>query len=213
MLLDHHPLLAASVGVATALTSTLVHAPQVVRVRRSGDPNGIAPIAIACGLVQYAAWNVYAWEGQAWVVLASNVVGTMLYVLLAAVAVRAGLRPDTSCWVAVAWVPVLGAAALIGYGAFGVALTVGSLLTLIPSVLHAWTAERISGLSATTWTLALVNGLLYWLLGATGSPFAVLAFGVVATLCSTLVLAAMLLRTRARVLSPLEPSQAFIAAA
>ncbi|NYG55981.1 hypothetical protein [Nocardioides perillae] len=200
MLLD--PLLLTAAGAATVVTSTVLHAPQLARVHRQRDAAGLAPASLLSGLVQYAAWNVYAWQGQAWSVLVSNLVATVLFVALAAAAWCAGLRPDRACWLPTAWTPVVVAGALHGPGAFALALTVGSALTLAPSVLTAWTAPRTTGLSVSSWVLCLVNGALFWLLGLGGAPVGVLAYGVLATVASGLVLLAVALRSSARLELP-----------
>lgn len=208
MLLDH-PLLTAAAGGLTVVTSTVLHAPQLARVHRRRDAAGLAPAAVLSGLVQYLAWNVYAWQGQVWAVLVSNVLATVLYAALAAAAWRAGLRPDRACWAPTALAPVIAVAALVGPGPFAVALTVGSVVSLVPSVVTAWTAPRTSGLSVATWVITLVNGALFWLLGLGGAPLGVLAYGVVATLGAALVLTAVAVRAEARrAIDPMVAAQA-----
>lgn len=171
-----------------ALTASAVFlarlVPQPVRLARTGVPDGVSALSALNGVTACAAWVAYG--------LMIGVVPVWLVSVLALVpSVWTAwlLRREMTAGVvglAAAWVLTLVLAAVMGV--FGAALGVCVIVTQGPQVLQAVREHDLSGISATTWRIAVLDGLAYGIYGlALGDP-ALVGYCVVLCTCAAIVL-------------------------
>jgi uncharacterized protein with PQ loop repeat len=128
--------------------------PQLVRSWRTGDPSGVSATWAALTAVSNVAWLTYFVS----IGLVSAVVPTTISAVLATGIVVAlaqcGVPVRRVAMGATGWAIVLGSAYIAGgHLALGGVLAVAFTLQVVPSVRHAWTRPRATGVSRPTWLL------------------------------------------------------------
>lgn len=158
--------------------------PQPVRLARTGVPDGVSALSALNGVTACCAWIAYG--------LMIGVVPVWLVSLLALIPSvwTAWLLRREMTWsvlgLAGVWVATLFLAAALGV--FGAILGICVIVTQGPQVVRAIREHDLSGISATTWRIAIFDGLAYGLYGiALGDP-ALLGYCVVLVTCSAIVL-------------------------
>ncbi|MEZ5096059.1 MAG: hypothetical protein R2731_07975 [Nocardioides sp.] len=178
------------------VTSVALSVPQLVRLIRSGDPAGLSGSSLLFGTANYTAWSVYLAGAQAWGLLAANLVASLVWYAVVALALR-GLRPRRTWWVPAWWAVALASVAVLAPALLGAMLGFGSLLTYTPQAVGVWRAISLAGVSPATWTLTAAEGLA-WLAQSVRDGLAggVLS-GLIATAAAGSVLLALAVRGRA----------------
>jgi hypothetical protein len=143
----------AAVGVVLAWT---LAGSQWIRARR--DTAGISAAAWSVFAMVNLGWVAYGSAQGAWHLVANGAVAAALNVALLA------LLTHGRAWIALAAVgSVLGA--LIGvvwsWTALVVLVTAGAVALRIPQIVRLCTASSVTGVSQLSWTVALVNNLVW----------------------------------------------------
>jgi uncharacterized protein with PQ loop repeat len=174
--------------VATGLAAIFL-IPQIVRLVRHRDASGVSPVWAAFGVLTNLAWVVYlAVEGM-WIATLAPALAVVSYgVVLAAVT-----RVDQSrrwVWWSVAYGLVFVVVSTGGGStAAGLLLAVTPAIQLAPEVTAVYRKARPSGVSPTTWTLALAEALCWGGYGVLVTDPALVGYGVFTSLGALLVLA------------------------
>jgi uncharacterized protein with PQ loop repeat len=178
-----------TVIVATILAvASLV--PQALRLHRTRDTAGVSVLWTALGTITNAAWAVYLTHKGLWAGLTATIATVLFYggLFIALVRLRAPWRP--AALGGIGWALFLCAVlALGGWVALGAVLGVSYGVQVAPSV---WTAYRTwapTGISPGTWSLLLVQVLLWGVYGLAERDGAIVLFAVTGTIASILMLA------------------------
>jgi uncharacterized protein with PQ loop repeat len=160
--------------------------PQAWHLARYRNPAGVSRFGILCWLGNDIGWLVYglrAGLAPLWVPsLALLVVNGAMVLLLLPGFRRGEAGPG------LAWVAVICTAAWLGQGPLALALIGGSATSTLP---HAWRALRspdLSGVSRTTWRIALADGVLWGVYGFSQRDPAILWYSVLVLLTGGIVL-------------------------
>jgi uncharacterized protein with PQ loop repeat len=148
-LLDYLPFAAAAFAIPQFL-------PQIVKLRRTGDPAGVSWAWAALTGVNNVAWLTYFTLAHYWTALVPSISAT---VLAGALATMLSLRVDVrlrSALVVAAWAALLFAGlALAGRVGLGTLLIGAFIVQVTPSIWAAYRTPRPTGISRGTWTLIL----------------------------------------------------------
>lgn len=178
----------------TALMGTAVILPQILRVLRLESAAGVAVAGLQGSVWGYTGWLVYtARGGGGWSYLALAVPAGLQAMNLLLVLARGGDRRGS--------MSILAAGALVCVGvviwplsrAVWVLLAMGALAYL-PTILSAWHAPAIHGVSRTAWTLSCLHALGWGAHGLAISDAFVVTNGAVNVTGSILVLLATFVR-------------------
>jgi uncharacterized protein with PQ loop repeat len=178
---------AALVATVLAIVSLL---PQILRLRRLGNGDGVSPTWAALGAVTNVGWFAYLTREALWASVPAPVfVATFYYVTLYYLR-KAGRNLRRGLVSSAFWAPAL-AVSLAGGGWTFLGIVLGSsvILQVTPGV---WTAYRTylpRGISPGTWTILLIEALLWGYYGAFYADAPILIFSVTTTLASALMLA------------------------
>jgi uncharacterized protein with PQ loop repeat len=143
--------------------------PQAMRLHRYRDPAGLAPSWAVISAVGNAWWVIYGVGGGSLGVVPVAFFSMTVY--LSIIAVLWPLLADSEARVRMAAVGLaiavlpLPALALGGWAVVGVLLGALYGLQLAPAVVTAYRTTDLSGVSATTWILALVEAALFGIYG------------------------------------------------
>ncbi len=164
--------------------------PQTVRIVRRGDLAGVSPEWIGMGLGVNAGWLIYAWTSGVWGIFGVSVGGLALYLAMAAGTRR--LDPahfSRASTTALLVLNVLGWAAAVGQ-VTALGLTLAALFTVqfAPAAWSAWTSPTVSGISTTTWVLALGEAVIWAGYGIAIGDRPLLLGGAGASVMASLVL-------------------------
>lgn len=165
------------VGTATG-AGMLV--PQAVRLRRRSTLDGVSAKWIGVGLTMNSWWLVYAVTTRLWGLAPLAVLSILLYTDIARSALRIGGARLTNDFVKggalLGWLP---AAFLVAHGWPGAGLAIGLCygLQFVPAAAEAWRSESLNGLSPTTWILALIEAVAWFIYGLLTGDVALLVGG------------------------------------
>jgi uncharacterized protein with PQ loop repeat len=146
-----------ALAVVLALTQPI---PQVVRVLRTRSIAGVSGPTTWIGFTVNLAWVSYGVaRGLLPVALLSGayVAG---YVAVGVLLVRAGNRRGVATGLLAA-VALAGVAAAGGWVVLGTLLALAVLPQFLPQVVHAWTADDLTGLAAGTYVVAALDGMVW----------------------------------------------------
>lgn len=181
----------------TVLTIAIV-IPQAWRLAKTRNAAGLSPAGLLIGSVNYLAWVGYLTYQSQWLAMAATAFAAVVWVGTCAYAIaRLGISRN-AVLATVGWAALLGALALVSVPIFGVALSFGAVYSGIPAVREAWKAERISGISASTWGLYVAESLAWLAWAVMEKDMVVGLYGVLATAIGAAVVAAIVVRVEAR---------------
>lgn len=184
-------------GAAAAASSLLFVWPQVVRLVRTGDVDGVSVPATLWASVAYVLWMIYGGrEGLPFVVLA-NLQATVGFLLVVVLAARRRPEPPV-VWAAAATGAVLLATAALAAptAAVGAMAIVAGSSGFVPQTIVALREDDLSGLSITTYLLIALSTSVWAAYGiAEADPFLV-APTVLILPCALLIAARIRLTSR-----------------
>jgi uncharacterized protein with PQ loop repeat len=187
--------LAAVVATLVSMSCTW---PQLARVRRTGDIAGVSATAAALTVSSELGWTLYLGGEGLWAAVPEGMFAIGANVALVATLNRSGASTRTSVVAAATWLAGLfGARLLGGPNALAVLLGFAYLVQLTPAVVKAWRTWSPSGISTGTWTLRLVEAVLWGTYGLARDDSPLIFLGVLGVVESTAILVRLLVtRTR-----------------
>ena len=145
--IDYAPIAATAFAVPQFL-------PQILKLRRSDDTDGVSWPWAALTSVNNAAWFAYFALSGYWTALVPSSSATLLAGALATMLARRGRARARSAALVGAWAALLAAAlAVAGRTGLGALLTAAFVLQVTPSVWTAYRTTRPTGISLGTWLL------------------------------------------------------------
>ncbi len=178
--------------------------PQVRRIRKTKQADGVSTEWIGASLGINVGWTVYAIVAEAWGLLPVSAGAAALYALMIFCLARidpAQLRRSFTAFVGV--LVVLVVASTAGQtGGLGLALALLYTVQFAPAAISAHKADDIDGVSPTTWWMALFEASIWTIYGAAIGDTAVLVGGAGASVMSLIVLAGLAGRRKKLPLAP-----------
>lgn len=180
----------ANIAVVLATISTVTFLlPQIVKLVRTRDSEGVSTTWPALGFVINVGWLVYLISQELWASLFAPFATFLAYAVTMWAVGRTGRDLSKSYLRGLFAAGVLTTAAIFGgWEVLGVVLGVSYGVMLTPSI---WTAYRTaipSGISPLTWWIGLLEALLWGYYGWFHSDQGILTFMVVGVVGSGLML-------------------------
>lgn len=168
--------------------------PQTKRIVRHGSLEGVSAEWIGMGVAVNAGWLIYAWTAAVWGLVGVSTGGLILYVAMALCARRLDTTHfDRARTTALVILNVLGWAAAFGQvPALGFALAALFTVQFAPAAWSAWTSPTITGISPTTWALALGEAVIWAVYGVIIADQALILGGLGASIMSGVILLRLL---------------------
>ncbi|MGF1617070.1 MAG: PQ-loop domain-containing transporter [Acidimicrobiia bacterium] len=180
----------ANIAVILATISTVAFLlPQIVKLVRSGDSDGVSTTWPALGFVINAGWCIYLIAQALWVAVFAPFFTFLAYGVTMWALLRTGRDLSTSYLRGVVATTLLTAVAIIGgWEVLGVFLGISYGVVITPSIWTAYRTSIPSGISALTWWIGLVEALLWGYYGWFHSDRGIVTFMVVGVIGSGLML-------------------------
>jgi uncharacterized protein with PQ loop repeat len=199
-------LIADTAAVVATLLAIVTLIPQVTKLWRTRNAEGVSATWATLGTVSNGAWTAYLLSQALWLAVPSTAVMAVFYLITVLLIGRAGRPTRTAVVLGTAGALLLVAAGLVGgWPGLGLVLGVSFGVQATPSV---WTAFRTwapRGISPGTWQLILIEGLLWLVYGAGHGDRAIVVFGILSSIASALMLGRYY-TTRHRWLDPSPPT-------
>ncbi len=183
-------LIADSAAVLATLLAFVTLVPQVMKLWRTRNADGVSTTWASLGMVSNAAWTAYLYSQKLWLALPSTASMVLFYALTIGLIAWTGRPIARAIMLGSSWAMILTLVGVIGgWAGLGVLLGVSFGVQATPSL---WTAFRTwapKGISPGTWQLTLVEGLLWLVYGAAYSDRAIVMFGILSSAASSLMVA------------------------
>lgn len=181
-------LIATIVGVGMTV-------PQVLRIQRTRDFDGVSGMWIGFGLAMNCWWTAYGYEAGLWSMIPVSVGAAVLYSAMIAQSLlfvgRSAARDLCLGAIGLGLIPV-AALVLDGWETVGLVVGLFYAVQFCPAVVAAFRTQSPSGVSGWTWSMALVEALIWIVYAADQSDRALLIGGSGGTLMSVLILTRLL---------------------
>jgi uncharacterized protein with PQ loop repeat len=199
-------LIADTAAVVATLLAIVTLIPQVTKLWRTRNAEGVSATWATLGTVSNGAWTAYLLSQALWLAVPSTAVMAVFYLITVLLIGRAGRPTRTAVVLGTAGALLMVVAGLVGgWSGLGLVLGVSFGVQAMPSV---WTAFRTwapRGISSGTWQLILIEGLLWLVYGAGHGDRAIVVFGILSSIASALMLGRYY-TTRHRWLDPSPPT-------
>ncbi len=180
----------ANIAVVLATISTVTFLlPQIVKLVRTGNSDGVSTTWPALGFVINVGWFAYLIAQELWASIFAPFFTFLGYAVIMWAVGRTGRDLSTSYLRGAAAAGLLTATALLGsWETLGVVLGIAYGLVLAPSIWTAYRTSIPSGISPLTWWIGLVEALLWGYYGWFHSDRGIITFMVVGVMGSGLML-------------------------
>jgi uncharacterized protein with PQ loop repeat len=180
----------ANVAIILAMaSSTTFLIPQIVKLVRTRDSEGVSTTWPALGFVINVGWFVYLISQQLWISILAPFVTFVSYGVIVWALRRTGRNLSRSYARGVVGAVTLIAVGTVGgWKVLGVVLGVSYGIMLAPSIWTAYRTSIPSGISPLTWWIGLIEALLWGYYGWFHSDQGILTFMVVGVVGSGLML-------------------------
>jgi uncharacterized protein with PQ loop repeat len=188
LLLMNQTLANAAVIGASVLTVVFL-LPQIVKLIRTGNSNGVSATWPALGFVTNIGWLAYMISQGFWAAIIAPLVTFISYGVILWALARNGRNLRTSYVRGMVWTGLLVAITLMAGGsALGVFLGFSYGVQLAPSIWAAFQTADLSGISPGTWGIGLAEALLWGYFGWYHTDLGIVIFGIVGVVGSGLML-------------------------
>ena len=199
-------LIADTAAVVASLLAIVTLLPQVTKLWRTRNAEGVSATWATVGAVSNGAWAAYLFSQALWIAVPSTAAMAFFYLVTAVLIGRAGRPMGTAVVLGTAWALLQVAAGLVGgWSGLGLVLGVSFGVQATPSLWTAFRTRAPRGISSGTWQLILIEGLLWTVYGAGHGDRAVVVFGILSSFASALMLGRYY-TTRHRWLDPSPPA-------
>lgn len=161
--------------------------PQLYRLVRSGDPHGVSLDTAATSSVISFGWTTYGLFTSQLPVATATFSSAVVFAAISSVALRLGRslgEIKTAPW----WYFVL-LGSLVGWGTdgLGVLLAFSVLVGNLPQIVTSFREADLGGLSPATWVFSMADGAVWLLYGALGDDLAILSYGILQLVTSSVI--------------------------
>lgn len=212
----HPVILTALITVANVLGVGMI----VPQVRKLGGPNssasGVSGAWVGVGIALNGWWLAYATNGQLWGMIPVSLGAAVLYVAMAVLLIRrTGFSAIRSLLAGLVLLGSLPLPFLVfdGWEMAGLAIGASYALQFVPAAAVAVRSDDVSGISTTTWVMALIEAAIWWGYGVSSDDRALVIGGAGATLTSAIILIRLLGSTKPQGLRRFLPRVSHLAAA
>lgn len=178
------------VVVANVLGAGMI-VPQVHQLRRQRSVAGVSIVWVGVGVAMNSWWLAYALTQSLWGMVPVSVAGALLYAVIAFQFLRitgpAKLGGFAAGLLGLGMVP-LPALLAGGWTAAGVAIGLSYAVQFAPAAITAIRADRLDGISASTWSMALFEAVVWFTYGVSIGDTALVLGGAGGTVMSTVIL-------------------------
>lgn len=165
-------------------------APQVARLRRTGDCAGLCLAWPLLGGVTEAGWVAYTFESGLWLALVPSVILMAFDVSLAVLIVRRAEATLVAPALVAMWAGVLIlVTATLGWPALGLVLGGSYAVQIAPLLWSAFRTADPSGIAPLTWVAALVEFALWWWYGLVTDDRAIVVMALIGLATSAALVA------------------------
>ena len=184
-------LLVTLLAVAATVLGSAMGLPQARRIVPTQRVDGVSPAWIGVSVALNGWWIAYAVATGLWLVLPVSAVSMAFYVTMAIVFVRTvGARSLVGLGVGAG---VLGMAPLPfllggGWTPAGVAIGLSYGLQLLPAVVGVYRTRRLGGVSSGTWTICLLEAVLWLGVGVGVADLPVIVSGITGAAMAAMIL-------------------------
>ncbi len=175
--------------VATLLAwTTLI--PQIRRIIRTGDIEGVSVTWPFIGLVSNTAWTLYLASQALWAATPSTAGMVVFYVVAIKVLADRHAPLRRALGRGALWASTLGTVGvLFGWGAFGLVLGWSYAVQMAPPLVAAYRSSSPTGISIGSWTLITVEALLWGIYGWLLDDLPVQVFALTGVVAGSSILA------------------------
>ena len=192
--------------VATVLAwTTLI--PQIVKLARTGDPQGVSATWPYIGLVTNAAWTSYLWSQDLWAAMPSTAGMTFFYVLVIHYLRKAAVPLGRPLARGVLLAGLFAAiAAAFGWTALGLVLGWSYIAQISPAVWASYRTKNPTGISISSWSLITIESGLWFVYGWLLSDVPIVVFGSTGLVAGAAIVLRVALTGRRAQLEPAPPA-------
>jgi uncharacterized protein with PQ loop repeat len=151
--------------LATVLAwTTLI--PQIRRLLRTGDIEGVSVTWPFIGLVSNTAWTLYLFSQSLWAAAPSTIGMAVFYLIVIKVLADMGAPLRHALARGSLWAATLAAVGILfGWGAFGLVLGWSYAVQMAPPLVAAYRSASPSGVSIGSWLLITFESVLWGIYG------------------------------------------------
>ena len=187
------------VGAAATVLTCVLLVPQIARLLKTRQTEGVSPGWAVLGVVVNSGWLIFLAAEAVWLPILSCAIAEVGFILTVwllrrnGADVRAGVGAGAGAAVIVA---AIGAG--WGWTALGAALALATMVQFLPSIVAAWRTYAPVGLSPATWTLTLAETVGWMAYGVLIDEIPIILYGLTGIAASVLILARIAM-TRSRI--------------
>jgi uncharacterized protein with PQ loop repeat len=163
--------------------------PQLWRVWRRSDANGVALTTASAGAVSELGWVYYTVDGSLWSAVPEAVLAAGINVLLAISVRRAGAPRGCAAVATTMWASAIATTVVLGGGArLGALLSMAYAVELAPAGWAVYRNPSPTGVAPTSWIMFGVESVLWCAYGLAEGGQALVALGVTGTVAALAIL-------------------------
>jgi uncharacterized protein with PQ loop repeat len=182
-------LIADSAAVLATLLAFVTLVPQITKLWRTRNADGVSATWASLGAVSNAAWVAYLASQGLWLALPSTVSMSIFFTVTVGLIGRTGRSSVRPVVLGLVWGLVLTLVGVTGgWTSLGILLGVSFGVQAAPTVYTAFRTRAPRGISPGTWQLTLVEGVLWLIYGLGYQDLAVIMFGILSSITAILVL-------------------------
>lgn len=187
----------AAVILATLLAVAFL-LPQIVKLARTGNPEGVSSTWPALGAVTNAGWVAYLSSQHLWPSVPSAAIMVLFYTVILFYLAKAGRGLRSPIVRGIVWAGVLGLILRLGgWHTLGVVLGLAYVVQVTPSVWAAYRSPDPSGIAPSTWWLSVAGAALWMYYGWANADVPIMIFAVTSGVAAALILVRYFITRRA----------------
>jgi uncharacterized protein with PQ loop repeat len=182
-------LISDSAAVLATLLAFVTLIPQITKLWRTRNADGVSATWASLGAVSNAAWVAYLASQGLWLALPSTVSMSVFFGVTVGLIGWTGRSSVGPVLLGLLWGLALTLVGVIGgWASLGILLGVSFGVQAAPTVYTAFRTWAPRGISPGTWQLTFVEGILWLIYGLGYQDLAVIMFGILSSITAALVL-------------------------
>ena len=181
--------IADSAVVLATLLAFITLVPQITKLRRTRNADGVSATWASLSAISNAAWVAYLTSQGLWLALPSTVFMSVFFAITVGLIGWTGRPSARPVLLGFGWGLVLTLVGILGgWAGLGLVLGVSFGVQAAPTLYTAFRTWAPSGISPGTWQLTLVEGVLWLIYGLGYQDLAVIMFGILSSITAILVM-------------------------